>query len=493
MTKQKHLFGFRRSALAVAVALSLGAGNAFAVPTLNEFSNSSGTNDPNFLADHLIKSGAGIIRTSDALFQGNLDEAGDGGEEGYGGYGGEVATEEGGIVGPSVVGSNGSASYFENLNLDEDGSLSGDFSLTGKGILLTSGVGTPPTSNTQESFTGFASQQGDAGLDAVLAAAGLGGQQTFDATVLAFDFELDGAYNAVSLEFMFGSEEYPEYPDFNDVAAIFIDGRNVSVFSDGSGLIISNGSIASSNFVDNADTGGGSPLDIEYDGISEALKIIVPLSAGEHSIKIAVSDSGDSIVDTGLFVADFQGVMLDAGVDPGDPVLPDPGDDPSDGFDMTITVGDSGIGIDPTTPIWIDPPVAIGYIIEVTGAEKFATATMPSGFGDDKYDIFWDDAGTWVPLGEFNASDLIDFLTLADPSGVAKFKIEGIEASAGVDPNDPLGFPVGVTFTGAGTFNVNMSPITNSVPATAPEPATFALLGAGLAGMGALRRRRKVK
>ncbi|MCP5418800.1 MAG: choice-of-anchor L domain-containing protein [Chromatiaceae bacterium] len=651
MTKQKHLFGFRRSALAVAVALSLGAGNAFAVPTLNEFSNSSGTNDPNFLADHLIKEGTGITRLGDAGFQGNLDYSGDdGGDEGYGGYGGfpdtvlgapgadgtinvnddssplgngladaqigfidpETSTvtftvsgfsdfgltgdhsQEGGydlyavaidpsgstspipeysevpvdvldqffnsfngasgsspmfmtsgfldgdgygggfgdvdefvisaaelgvqvgvalpvfavidntqsgggitpggevvesiaVIGGGTGSLNGSASYFTDLDLDEDGSESGDFSLTGDGILLTSGVGTPPTSNTSDSFSGIASGFGDAGLDDILAAAGTGSFTT-DATVLAFEFALNDGYNAVSLEYMFGTEEFPNFSNFHDVAAIFIDGRNVTVFPDGSALMVSNGTFAN-QLLDNS----SSELDIEYDGVSQRQKVIVPLDPGVHSIKIAVSDASDSIYDTGFFVADFQGVMLDAGVDPGDPVLPDPGDDPSDGFDMTITVGDSGIGIDPTTPIWIDPPVAIGYIIEVTGAEKFATATMPSGFGDDKYDIFWDDAGTWVPLGEFNASDLIDFLTLADPSGVTKFKIEGIEASAGVDPNDPLGFPVGVTFTGAGTFNVNMSPITNSVPATAPEPATFALLGAGLAGMGALRRRRKVK
>jgi hypothetical protein len=524
MIQTQRSIPFRRSALALAVMAAVGMPVAHAAPQFNEFSDRAALNDgdlnnPDFLVDHLISSDSGITRSGTAQFQGNLGVSG--GDGGYGGYGGvgiaslgfdndgifvgndnsspfgdgfaeslwggtddaslaEVAVGDDGYGGPVF---HGSASFYSNADLNEAGAVAGDFSLTGDGILLTSGVGTPPTENTSESFTGLASGQGDAGLDALLEAAG---QQTSttDATVLAFDFDLADGFNAIAFEYMFGTEEFPNFGTFNDIAAVFVNGRNVTVFPDGTALVVSNETFANQLF----DNSSGD-LDIEYDGVSEAQSIIVPLDPGTHSMKIAVSDANDTIYDTGFFVADLHGLLLEDGVTPEDPVLPGPDDDPSDGFDLTVTVGDGGIGIDPTTPIWIDPPVAVGYIIEVDGAgPNFATATLSNmDFGDGLFDVSWWNGSQFVSIGEFAKGNLINFL-LINPDGISKFLIEGIETSAMLDPNDPTAFPVGVTFVNQGTgIPIKMTPITVDVPV----PATTALFGLGLFGIGVSLRRRK--
>lgn len=375
----------------------------------------------------------------------------------------------------------GSAALFTALDLDEDGSAGGNFSLSGNGILLTSGVGTPPTSNTSDSFTGFASGQGDAGLDAILDASGESSTTT-DATVLAFDFEVAEGINAVSLEYLFGTEEFPNFSNFNDLAAVFINGRNVTTFSDGSALVVNNDTFTNQLF-DNSN----SDLDIEYDGVSQRRTIIVPVEVGVNSIKIAVSDAVDSIFDTGLFVSDFRGLTLEAGISPSDPVLPAPGDDPADGFDLAIVIGDAGIGIDPTTPIWIDPPVAVGYVLTVeSGAPNFSSLTLPAGFGDDLFTVsFFDGTGTVEVLVDASVSGPhVDFLSF-NALGVSTFTILGIEAALGLDPSDATAFPVGVTFVSGGSFSVNMLAITGEVP----EPGTLALFAGALA-LGWARRRR---
>ena len=376
----------------------------------------------------------------------------------------------------------GSASFFSGLNF---GSADGTDFVLPDGILLTSGFAAPPTENTSPDFEGIASGFGDEGLDALLDAAGFPFETTTDATVLSFDFTVDADINAISLDFIFGSEEFPEFADeFPEIAAVFVDGVNYASFADGRLLSVTSEAIAAGNFFDNTP----SLLDIEYDGISAPMNLLglLDMEQDVHNIKIAISDTGDTALDSGLFAANLQGTFV-GGFDALDPLMPIEGDDPSDGFDFIIDVGDAGVGIDPTMPIFIDPYVATGYTYESTGA-NFATVVLPSGFGDDSYNVYgWDGSG-WLFLGTVDAGVTFDFLA-HNASGFGQFMIDGIETEAMVDPTDPGAFVTGVTFTNGGQIAVVQTPIETFV--SVPEPETMLLFATGLIGLSAVARRQK--
>ena len=97
------------------------------------------------------------------------------------------------------------------------------------------------------------------------------------------------------------------------------------------------------------------------------------------------------------------------------------------------------------------------------------------------------------------AADIAAVATaFADPSAVAPqgdrthgglFAVSGIEAVAGLDPIVPTAFIAGLTFAENSDVIGPMLP-PGRRDAGIPEPETYALMIAGLAAVGVLRRRR---
>ncbi len=193
----------------------------------------------------------------------------------------------------------------------------------GAGLLLTSGYA-PGTVNTSTSdgqdnsfLSGF--NNGDADIDAVVNT--VFQTQSYDATTLSFDFTVaDPSATSVSFDVVFGSEEYPEWVDaFVDSAVVIVNGVNYALFNHdpNAPLSVISPNLAAGYFQDNAD----GHLSIQYDGVSQVLKIVAPINGGAvNHIKIGIADTGDHVLDSGIFIAN-----LSAGNIPGSGVVYQPG------------------------------------------------------------------------------------------------------------------------------------------------------------------------
>lgn len=172
-----------------------------------------------------------------------------------------------------------------------------------EGILLTTGSALnaegPNSSGALGSILGT---PGDSDLDELVE------DPTFDANVLEFEFVSTGGN--LFFDYVFGSEEYNEYVNegFNDVFAFLVDGVNLATIG---GEPVSIDTVNCGNSTDptgsNCDQYNDNDsfpfLDLEYDGFTNVFTAsILGLSPGAHTIKLAIADSGDQRLDSGVFL-----------------------------------------------------------------------------------------------------------------------------------------------------------------------------------------------
>ena len=139
------------------------------------------------------------------------------------------------------------------------------------------------------------------------------GFNTFDASVLEFD--LVPAGNVLEFQYVFASEEYPEFvgSSFNDVFGFFISGpsplggavtdSNIALLPV-SGDVVSinnvNAGLNASYFVDNLGLNGGT---IVFDGFTTVLLAQINVIPGaSYHLVMAVADAGDGVFDSGVFL-----------------------------------------------------------------------------------------------------------------------------------------------------------------------------------------------
>lgn len=189
------------------------------------------------------------------------------------------------------------------------------------GIVLTTGdaryVEGP---NQDDGSSGFASEAGDPDLDAFFAPF-----ETLDSTVLEFSFLVEEDGTDLFFEFVFSSEEYNEFVDsfYNDVFGFFVDGENiafvpgtvdpVSINSVNGGNPYGSGGTNAFAYNNNDRDDGGRFLDtFGHDGFTSVFVARRDnLTAGEHTIKLAISDVGDSILDSAVFIRAFNATAPD--------------------------------------------------------------------------------------------------------------------------------------------------------------------------------------
>ena len=176
------------------------------------------------------------------------------------------------------------------------------------GIIMTTGI----LSNIGNPVTDFATSVNGGGSDTSLSNI-LPGYALNDASILEFDLIPVG--NVLEFNYVFASEEYPEYvgSSFNDVFGFFINGpdpqggnytdRNIAIIP-GTTLPVAidnvNASTNTSYFIDNQAVNGQT---IVFDGFTTPLLAqvyVTPLST--YHLKMAIADAGDASYDSGIFL-----------------------------------------------------------------------------------------------------------------------------------------------------------------------------------------------
>jgi hypothetical protein len=192
----------------------------------------------------------------------------------------------------------------------------------GDGITLSSGhIAQVPLSNTVSSWDHFDIGQSepqslsnglsdDADLVALLQSKG-NFQSVNDVNFLEFSFTVDDlTKNSVSASFAFGTEEYPDQ-SVTDIFAFFVDGVNYAFFPDGS-LINFDEDGPSAGFYQSNLAG---VFDIEWDGLTKILQVtgLLNTELEEHTIKIALADTSDTIFDSAVYIASLSAGNTDGG------------------------------------------------------------------------------------------------------------------------------------------------------------------------------------
>jgi uncharacterized repeat protein (TIGR01451 family) len=206
----------------------------------------------------------------------------------------------------------GQAGTFTGLRFSQPGIIE-SFTLD-DGIVLTTGHAEDAACNTNYgSSSDPASSTTQSGSDADLLKIATG--TINDASVFEFRFSTSQEANSIRFDLVFGSEEFPEFTNsrFNDIVGIFLDNEQIAFDSVGRLLNINN------NFflIDNSGI-VGTPESVEkfkvdfrdfgYDALTTSITTTAPLNKSNqtHTLKFVIADVADSILDSGLFVANLR-------------------------------------------------------------------------------------------------------------------------------------------------------------------------------------------
>jgi cysteine-rich repeat protein len=189
-----------------------------------------------------------------------------------------------------------------NLAKPPNASLPGTVHREGATGVLTPDIGPPVGGNPAETFC-----------------AQLIGEPTInphDVVKLTIDFELDEGFDGIQLDYVFGSEEYPDYrgDTYPDAFGFFVRRHGETNFTnfgldpDGFDIDINGPFFASGNVI--RTYGEGSLPLSEYNGLTPHLRSAFPIQSGAglvHRMVIVICDAGDQYLDSGVFLRALAG------------------------------------------------------------------------------------------------------------------------------------------------------------------------------------------
>ena len=178
------------------------------------------------------------------------------------------------------------------------GTFSGGTGIIGfeDGIILGSGnIASVVGPNQYDDVTTDNGLPGDPDLDGLIP-----GYQTFDATILEFDFECE-LLQVISFQYIFASDEYNEYVNspYNDVFGFFLNGVNIALLPDNVTPVAINNVNCDNPYnppngsncnlhINNDLSDGGGAIDTEMDGLTVVLTATAQVNPGVNHIKLVL-------------------------------------------------------------------------------------------------------------------------------------------------------------------------------------------------------------
>jgi hypothetical protein len=130
----------------------------------------------------------------------------------------------------------------------------------------------------------------------------LAGTSTYDASFMDIDFIPTG--DTMAIQFVFSSEEYPEYSNsiYNDAVGVWVNGTLVplSVGNGGSDV----GNVNQTDNVNLFNSNANDDYNTEMDGFTVTMTLTIPVTSGSlNTIRIGIADVADSKYDSNLLIA----------------------------------------------------------------------------------------------------------------------------------------------------------------------------------------------
>lgn len=218
------------------------------------------------------------------------------------------------MAGPNITINSATLSGGATASGSFDGASS-NIGMTGGVILSNGDIGDAPGPNNSNGGNANLGQPGTAQMDS------MAGAISYDAITLEFSFNVQSDF--IQFQYIFASEEYPEYAppnssSFNDVFAFFISGPGIAgeenialVPGTSSSVAINNINAVTNNqyYIDN--TGGAT---VQYDAWTTILTAerqnLVPCQ--EYTMKLVLADAGDANWSSAVFLLEnsfIQGVV----------------------------------------------------------------------------------------------------------------------------------------------------------------------------------------
>lgn len=296
------------------------------------------------------------------------------------------------VLGASYTGATSASGIYSNGD-----SIAPTLTPSDSGVILSTGRATSVTSDfgldnllgmtnvSHETSTDFY-RSGDADLNAI------SGQTTFDAAVLEAEFVPDGS--VLTMQVVFSSEEYLEYvgAGFNDAVGVWVNGAQAELTIGTGDITVNNINTTSNENLYTDNPVGSNDYNTEMDGFTVTLTLKAPVIADQtNTIKIAIADAGDGILDSNLLIAgNSVQTALVAGDDTVEAVA-------GDAINADLLANDfSSVGGTLTIVEINGQPVGIGDTVDLSTGESIlltdtgmilATATQSVGSNSLSYTV----------------------------------------------------------------------------------------------------------